>query len=150
MQYRTTMDAFSEEEFVQWLNNKTHHGHPWEVCRGGNSTHISLYVRHYDDGFKLVLSGSALTRTIETVKFYLAIRKAGYPVSLVDGHTLVSRLLETERIGIVPEGVIPSYCESLFPNEHIIDFMNLPSENRQLVADHCVWQDIEPVELIDK
>lgn len=61
------MDAFSEEEFVQWLNNKTHHGHPWEVCRGGNSTHISLYVYHDEDGFELTLAGSARTRTIETV-----------------------------------------------------------------------------------
>lgn len=144
------IDASSEEEFIKWLHLKDKYGHPWEVCRGVNSTHISLYVRHYDDGFKLVLSGTALTRTIETVKFYLAIRKAGYPVSLVDGHTLVSRLLETERIGIVPEGVFPCYCESLFPNDHIIDFMNLPIENRQLIANHCVWQEIEPLELIDK
>lgn len=144
------IDASSEEEFIKWLHLKDKYGHPWEVCRGGDSTHISLYVRHYDDGFKLVLSGSALTRTIETVKFYLAIRKAGYPVSLVDGHTLVSRLLEIERIGIVPEGVFPCYCESLFPNDHIIDFMNLPIENRQLIANHCVWQEIEPLELIDK
>jgi hypothetical protein len=27
----------------------------------------------------------------------------------------------------VPEGVLPAYCGSWFPNEHIIDFMNLPA-----------------------
>lgn len=33
----------SSEEFVKWLNGSEWHGsHPWEVCRGGNSTHISL------------------------------------------------------------------------------------------------------------
>ena len=141
------IDASSEEKFIQWLNNKTHFGHPWEVCRGGNSTHISLYVSHDESGFRLTLAGSAQTRTIETVKFYLAIRNAGYPVILCDGTILASRLLETERVGIVPEGIVPCYCESLFPDENIIDFINLPGENRQLVAEHSVWREIKSVEL---
>ena len=132
------IDAFSEEEFIQWLNNKTHFGHPWEVCRGGNLTHISLYVSHDESGFRLTLAGSAQTRTIETVKFYLAIRNSGYPVILCDGAILASRLLETERVGIVPEGIVPCYCESLFPDENIIDFINLPGENRQLAAEHSI------------
>lgn len=139
----------SVEEFRDWLLNKLKYGHPWEVCRGGNSTHISLYVGYDEAGFFLILAGSAWTRTIETVKFYLALINAGFPVYLRDGKILASRLLETERIGVVPDGVFPCYCEMLFPGEHIIDFMNLPYENREQVAEFCVWQDINPTELMD-
>jgi len=139
----------SVEEFRDWLLNKLKYGHPWEVCRGGNSTHISLYVGYDEAGFFLILAGSAWTRTIETVKFYLALINAGFPVYLRDGKILASRLLETERIGVVPDGVFPCYCEMLFPGEHIIVFMNLPYENREQVAELCVWQDINPTELMD-
>ncbi|MBO5021359.1 MAG: hypothetical protein J6D52_11905 [Clostridia bacterium] len=139
----------SVEEFRDWLLNKLKYGHPWEVCRGGNSTHISLYVGYDEAGFFLILAGSAWTRTIETVKFYLALINAGFPVYLRDGKILASRLLETERIGVVPDGVFPCYCEMLFPGEHIIDFMNLPYENREQIAELCVWQDINPTELMD-
>ena len=141
------IDADSEEAFIDWLNIKHKIGHPWEVCRGGNSTHISLYVWHKDNGFELYLAGSATTRTIETVKFYLALRNKGIPVYLRDGQILATRLLETERIGVVPDGITPVYCESLFPGEKIISFMNLPYENTQLVADRCVWQDLKRIEL---
>ena len=61
---------------------------------------------------------------------------------------LADRLLEKEKIGIVPDGVIPAYCESLFPNENIIDFMNLPFENRDELLPYCVWQKGKEVKLI--
>jgi hypothetical protein len=144
----SNIDGDSQEAFLCWLNDrKSHIGHPWEVCRGGNSTHISLYVQHDQNGFHLILAGDAYTRTIETVKFYLALRHAGYPVYVMEGKTLAKRLLGTERMGIVPEGVFPAYCTSYFPNEHIIDFANLPDEERQALAQYCVWQPIPEVKL---
>ena len=61
------IDPNSPEEFEQWLTNRNRlGGHPWEVCAGGNSTHIDLFVRHDADGYYLVLAGSSLGRTIET------------------------------------------------------------------------------------
>lgn len=36
-----------------------------------------------------------------------------------------------DLIGIVPEHVIPVYCESWFPNLHIFDFLNLPYEKEE-------------------
>jgi hypothetical protein len=57
-----------------------------------------------------------------------------------EAKTLSDRLTEKEKIGIVPDGVMPAYCESLFPNEKVIDFMNLPDENRDELVKHCVWQ----------
>ncbi len=139
------IDGDSPESFHEWYNDRNHHGgHPWEVCRGGNSTHVSLYVHEDEDGYTLTVAGDAWTRTIESVKFYLALRRAGLPVYMMEATALADRLTEKEKIGIVPEGVMPAYCHSYFPNEHIIDFMNLPDENREKLLPHCVWQK-EPV-----
>ena len=53
------------------------------------------------------------------------------PVAISDACGLAARLAETDVIGIVPDGVIPVYCESLFPRNDILDFMNLPDEKKQ-------------------
>ena len=135
------IDPDSPQAFIQWLNGKNRYGnHPWEVCRGGNSTHVALCVVQDEQGYYLILSGDAWSRTIETVKFYLALRRAGVPVYLNEAYTLANRLHEVEKIGIVPEGVIPVYCESRFPEEHIIDYINLPIEDREKLLPYCVWQ----------
>ena len=118
------------------------------MCRGGNSTHISLYVRCDNEGFYLSLAGSSYGRSTETIKFYLALCRAELPVIINDGETLIERVKGTEKVGVVPQGIIPKYCNSYFPNEDIISFMNLPYENTDIVAEKCVWQDIRDVKLI--
>lgn len=143
------LDPDDPEAFHAWLHDYSRGGgHPWEVCRGGNSTHVSL--RPLDDkrGYFLYLDGDAWNRTIETVKFYLALTRAGIPVYLIEAHTLADRLAEKEWIGIVPDGVMPAYCESWFPNEHIIDYMNLPYDDREKFLPFCVWYDEEPIMLV--
>ena len=138
----------SPEAFLNWLENrKEYGGHPWEVCRGGNSTHISLYVYHDEKGFFLSLAGSSWGRTIETVKFFNALHRRGIPVCVREADVLIERLLETEKIGIVPEGIMPAYCEAYFPGEDIIAFRNLPEESRDEVVKHCIWQDVPIVTL---
>ena len=66
---------------------------------------------------------------------------------LREAGTLVERLQETEKIGIVPEGIWPAYCEGMFPEEHIIAFRNLPNEQQEEVAQHCVWQALKETRL---
>ena len=136
----TDINPESPEEFLHWLKNPNRFGgHPFEICRGGNSTHISLYVLHDEKGFSLCLAGSAWTRTVETLKFFVALRQAGAPVYLREAELLADRVTEMEEIGIVPEGIIPAYCHSMFPGRTIIDFMNLPDEDRELVAAKAQW-----------
>lgn len=126
------IDADSPEAFHAWFHDRDRcGGHPWEVCRGGNSTHVDLRVLEDGRGYFLYLAGAAWNRTMETVKFYLALTRANIPVYLAEAKMLADRLAEEEKIGIVPEGVLPAYCGSWFPNEHIIDYMNLPSEDRE-------------------
>lgn len=144
----TGIDEDSSEAFHAWLTGEHRGGHPWEVCRGGNSTHISLYAGHDNGGYWLFLAGSSVVRTIETVRFYLALCRAGAPVYLDKASDLVERLLGTELVGIVPEGVTPAYCEHFFPGEHIISFMNLPAKDRERFLPFCTWQPIGEVTLL--
>ena len=140
------LDPDSPEAFDDWYHNRTQHGgHPWEVCRGGNSTHISLYVAEDEQGYYLKLAGSAWSRTIETVNFFLALHRAGLPVTIMDADILKERLAGTEKIGVIPEGIFPAYCESLFPGEKVIDFINLPHEDREEFAKRCEWQPLNQV-----
>ena len=142
------LDQGSPEAFDDWYHNRSMRGgHPWEVCRGGNSTHISLYVMEDEKGYYLQLAGSAWNRTIETVNFFLALHRAGLPVTIMDADILKERLAGTEKIGVVPEGVFPDYCQGLFPGEKVIDFMNLPYEDREEFAKRCVWQPLNQVRL---
>ncbi len=119
----------SKVEFEAWYNDRNRRGgHPWEVCAGGNSTHIDLVVRHNEQGYFLNLRGKSWGRSIETIKFYNALRQKGVAVYLNDSKGITDRLLGRDVIGIVPEHVIPRYCESWFPGMEILDFMNLPYE----------------------
>ena len=61
---------------------------------------------------------------------------------------LKERLQGTERVGIVPKGVLPVYCQSYFPGERVESFMNLPEENRAQFAQAARWQRLEPLELL--
>lgn len=144
------IDGDSPEAFIQWYNDSHKSvGHPWEVCRGGNSTHISLYLHKDEEGWYLSIDGDAWNRTIESVKFYLALHREGLPVYMHKGKQLADRLMEKEKIGVVPRGVFPAYCASLFPDEEIIDYMNLPyyDEGGAEVAKHCIWQELPEVRL---
>jgi hypothetical protein len=143
-----TLDGSSAEVFDKWYHDKTHYGgHPWEVCRGGNSTHISLYVCHDEKGWWFTLSGSSLGRLVETVKFYLALVKQGIPVFLRDGSGLAGMLTGMDYIGIVPDRIFPRYCSSLFPGEEMLDFMNLPWENRAQIEKAATWYPLKEVHL---
>ena len=70
------------------------------------------------------------------------------PVKINKGKRLAERLLGKNKVGIVPEGVFPRYCESLFPGEEILDFINLPYENREQLAAKCNWYAIPEVTLL--
>ena len=143
------IDGDSPAAFDAWYHHReSRSGHPWEVCRGGNSTHVSLYVMQDEAGYYLVVAGRAYTRTVEAIHFWSALHRAGVPVLLRDASFLKERLQGTERVGIVPKGVIPAYCQSYFPGERVESFMNLPEENRAQFAQVARWQRLEPLELL--
>lgn len=139
----------SPAAFDAWYQDSSRlGGHPWEVCRGGNSTHIDLYVFRDEGGYYLCVAGNAWSRTVEAVKFFLALYRAGVPVCIRDADILTARLTEQEKVGIVPKGIYPVYCQSLFPDEKVIDFINFPDWKTEQVEQHCVWQEIPEVRLV--
>jgi len=103
------IDETSEKEFADWLDGKHPKrgmgGHPWEIKRGGNTTHIDLFVRRprFDENnFQVVLRGESFVRLAETLKMLLAIYKAGLPIAIEDPDGIRKRLLALDNIGIVP------------------------------------------------
>ncbi len=104
------IDETSEQEFADWLDGKHPKritgGHPWEIKRGGNTTHINLSVRrpsfHQNKSFIIELQGASMGRMVETMKMFLAIHKASLPISIYDPEGVRKRLLGQDNIGIIP------------------------------------------------
>ena len=115
------IDPDSKQEFADWIDG-THPkrgtgGHPWEIKRGGNTTHIDLIVfrtsscRH--EGFKIELRGESISRMVETMRMFLAIHEARLPISITNPEGVRKRLLAQDKIGI-----IPSYASLHRANQH--------------------------------
>ncbi len=81
-------------------------GHPFEIKRGGNTTHIDLNVTrpslYKKEGFKVELRGESIGRMVETMKMFLAIRQAKLPITIANPESVRKRLLAQDNIGIVP------------------------------------------------
>jgi hypothetical protein len=114
------IDPGSREAFLEWIRHGSSGGHPWEIARGGNSTHISLFLHFDDDGYHLSLAGTAETRAAETIRMALALHGAGIPVKVRDADLHRRRVLGEDLIAIVPNayfGAYPYTIQSLFPDD---------------------------------
>ena len=123
--------ADSTQEFSDWLDQKhpksSIGGHPWEIKRGGNTTHIDLYVSRASfrkEGFVVTLSGSHIGRLKETLNMFLAIHKAGLPITIADAEGIRKRLLGTDNIGIIPAYMSKHRANQCFDeNQDVNDVM---------------------------
>jgi hypothetical protein len=104
------LDLDSEEEFAAWLDGsnskRDRGGHPWEIKRGGNTTHIDLSVTRprfrEQDGFIIKINAPATTRLAEAIRMFLSLYDAAMPITISDNEGIVKRLLAQDNIGIVP------------------------------------------------
>lgn len=152
------IDLDDPKAWDDWYHNRSMRGgHPWEVCRGGNSTHIDLYVRdsrkdvewklkmgeinqkeanenQKNGGYYFSVNGHAWSRSVEAVNFYVALHDAGLPVILQDADGILARFRGEDLIGIVPHNIIPIYCNSLFPEScgKIYDSMHVQEDDAWL------------------
>ncbi len=164
----------SPEDWETWFfDKKRFGGHPWEIIRGGNSTHMDLFVCHdksYLDfllhtqrlskdeyekqqkaaGYYFSISGKH--RPLESVTFYTALSDAGLPVILDDAEQILNRIQGTDYVGIVPHSVIPKYCEDLFPEKYgkVIDFMHFYKEDLDEYGNAIKWLPIEKARLVSQ
>ena len=126
------IDPDSEQEFADWLDGKhpkrSSGGHPWEIKRGGSFTHIGLRVQrpYYapKEGFKVELYGNANIRLAETIKMFLALHNAGFPIAIADPDGIRKRLLGQDNFGIIPSHESLSRANQHFlPEEDVHDVM---------------------------
>lgn len=145
----TEIDQDSPEAFRIWYHSGQKAGaHPWEICRGGNSTHISLMLSAREKDWILSLAGSSVVRAAETTRMAAALYRNGIPFYLQDGKEILNMVRGKDYIGIVPGHVFPRYCHGLFPaKDRIIDFMNLPFEFRDQVIHHGNWYPPDEVQV---
>ncbi len=159
------VDLLSSDAWEEWYFNRNRiGGHPWEVCRGGNSTHVSLFVCHDGPetelrhrlgelsdaefqeskkswGYYYAVAGKAWNRSVEAVSFYVALKRAGLPAVLCDARAILARFKGEDLIGVVPHDVIPVYCESMFPKRlgTILDFMHVYDADMASFGDKIEW-----------
>ena len=74
-------------------------------------------------------------------------KHAGLPVIIYGAEFIKKRLLGLERVGIVPNEVMPFYCHSRFPGEDVDSFRHLNHENPDAEIALIEWQPIKPVKL---
>jgi hypothetical protein len=103
--------------FSRWYRDRQLGAHPWEICRGGNRTHISLQVTPRGDGWQLFLAGFSMARAIETAKMAIALDESGVPFVLERREEMLSMLRGEDLLGIVPEDIPLGYNHSDFPEE---------------------------------
>ena len=82
-----------------------------------------------------------------TIRFYNTLKEANVPVYLCDAEELLNRVLEKDKIGIVPDYTITKYQESNFEDEKIIDFLHLDDEKEEEMIKLAEWKKLEKVYL---
>lgn len=137
----------SADAFKKWYHSDRGGGHPWEVYRGGNTTHIDLGVIEKADGWSIFLSGSSTSRMAETIRIALALVANGLPVEVHDAEELRSRLLGLDNMGIIPKFTINHRASQNFDKgdkvydcAHLQDF----SRNNRLLP-FISWKPIDPI-----
>jgi hypothetical protein len=115
------LDPTSNEALKNWYHSKDWQGaHPWEIYRGGNSTHIDLSIT-CDTGtnnWNITLTAFSSTRMAEACRIAIALKKAGLPFTLSHKESYLKRILEEDWVGIVPEDSGIKYAYHDFPDEY--------------------------------
>lgn len=143
------IDSDSANALSNWFASRQRGGHPWEIARGGNRTHISLHLSKVAGGYQLHIAGSALTRGAETVRMALALWRENVPFVLVDADLHRRRVQGTDWIGIVPDYYAGADASSLFPaSEMIHDLLVYQAvEEHPHLMKYIRWCDLEGVAL---
>ncbi len=128
--------------FSRWYREGRLGGHPWEICRGGNRTHISLYVSPCDGGWQLRLAGFSTARAVETARMALALSEHGAPFVLEWRQEMLRMLAGDDLLGIVPEDIPLGYNHGEFPEEdriHSFVHLSMIEDACGSLADSVVW-----------
>jgi hypothetical protein len=143
----TELPTNSADAFTKWYNSARGGNHPWEIYRGGNTTHIDLGVTRRQEGWSVFLSGSSTTRMAETIRIALALTKAGLPVEIHNAEEMTLRLLGMDNVGIIPNYITNHRAAQCFDQaDRVFDcahLFNLPRYNR--ILPFITWKPLAPL-----
>jgi hypothetical protein len=117
----SSLELTNEKAFKKWYKSgRQCGGHPWEIYRGGNSTHIDLSVTSgYKEGdWRVTLTAFSTTRMVETCRIAIALKKANLPFTLSYKESYLNRILEEDWVGIIPEDIGIKYAYHNFPKKY--------------------------------
>ena len=134
------IDSDDPQAFRKWYHNRVGGGHPWEICRGGNATHITLGViyEHYY-GWRLYLEGASTSRLIETTRMAIALKKV--PFVLHNYKQMIRKIKGTDNIGIVPWFMVSPYSRPFVKHERVYETVCLeyyPAEFKK-IKENIIW-----------
>jgi hypothetical protein len=137
----------SADAFKQWYQSGRGGGHPWEVYRGGNTTHIDLGVTEKAGGWSVFLRGSSTSRMAETIRIALALENEGLPIEIHDDEELRSRLLGMDNMGIIPKFVLNHRASQNFEKgDRVFDCAHLHDFSRKnRILPFISWKPIDPI-----
>ena len=143
----TDLPANSADAFKKRYRSKRGGGHPWEIYRGGNTTHIDLGVTERHEGWSVFLRGSSTTRMAETIRIALALVQAGLPIEIHDAEKLMLRVLGMDNLGIIPEYLRNHRAAQYFDDaDKVFDCVHLydlPRYNR--ILPFITWKPLAPL-----
>jgi hypothetical protein len=80
---------------------------------------------------EVCLSGHHIGRIVETVKMFLALHKAGLPITIGDADSVRNRILSLDNMGLLPESESLHRGWQEFPADfHIADVMHFSDFGR--------------------
>jgi hypothetical protein len=119
--------------FDRWYRERSGIGHPWEIFRGGNSTHVNLAPYKMDGGYRITLQG--INRFEEIARSVIALQGRGLPFELEKADSFTAMATGDDFVGILPYWHLPRYAQGEFPKEDAIEtFMNLPWDKKDIRA----------------
>ena len=132
--------------FADWKNKRGPHyefngSHPWEIVSSGSTEYsLHLHVFHSETGYYFSLSGSTFHRSKDTIRSFLALRDAGFPIKLYEGAKMLARMEEMDWIGIVPQSRPTDYVHQIMQYD-ILDVVHLSDGDKpELVTAKAVWK----------
>ncbi|MBU4485125.1 hypothetical protein KKA47_06870 [bacterium] len=105
------------KDLVKWYNSGRGGGHPWEICRGGNSTHIDLGILHEYNKWFIFLNGNSTGRMLETARMALIFYKKKMPFRWFDFKDVQLKMEGRDNIGTIPERFSLHRANQLFNRE---------------------------------
>lgn len=147
----TKINPRSAQAFNDWYKSKQRQGgHPWEIYRGGNSTHIDLGVlweqTPSNKGWHICLEAFSSGRLVETCRIAMALNNANLPFQLVHAESYLQRLRKEDMVGIVPKGCDLRYGYQSFPKDFkVADCIHFEWLRDKLGRQIAPWKEISAV-----